>query len=93
MRASFACVQRNARHIAQRFLQIGHTLLPDDLRGHDVDRLRCVEDFVGHDIERAALPGDDNRFIAIWVGGRGLSLRRGRGGQGREPDACRAQRF
>ena len=51
MRAAFARVQRDPRHVLERVLKAADALLADDLGGDDVDRLGRVEDIVGERIQ------------------------------------------
>jgi hypothetical protein len=51
MRAAFAGIEGDARHILERVLQAADALFLDDRGGHHIDRLRRVEDGVGQQVQ------------------------------------------
>jgi hypothetical protein len=81
MRAAFAGVQRDARHVFERVLQIVDALFLDNLLGNHVDGLRRVEYLVRQQADRRALVGDGDCLRRLVIGGDGLAESAGNRGR------------
>ncbi len=85
MRAAFARVQRDARHVAQRILEIVDALLLDHFGRHHIYGLRRVEDLGRQKVDARALRRHDDGFDRAGVRlveRELLALRRGHGKAG-----------